>query len=168
LIVTAQHIDPIKVGRGMGHILPEAVKCAGADATFLNHAENPLTQADLTKAIERANEVGLITIVCADSLKDAEIIAHLQPDIIVCEQTELIGTGRTADTAYMQQSNDMVKAISATTHVLQAAGISTPKDVTKAIRSGADGTGGTSGIVCADDPKAVLLTMLQAMKEGMQ
>jgi triosephosphate isomerase len=62
----------------------------------------------------------------------------------------------------------MVKAISATTHVLQAAGISTPKDVTKAIRSGADGTGGTSGIVCADEPKAVLLTMLQAMKEGMQ
>lgn len=166
LIVTAQHIDPIKPGRGMGHILPESVKNAGAEATFLNHAEHPLTLAELTKAVERANDVGLITIVCADSLKDAEIIAYLEPDIMVCEQTELIGTGKTADAQYMRDTNSMIKAISPNTQVLQAAGISTPDDVSKAIQSGAGGTGGTSGIVCADDPKAVLFTMLQALKKG--
>ncbi len=163
LIVTAQHIDAIKPGRGMGKILPESVKSAGAEATFLNHAENPLTQAGLTKAIERANEVGLITIVCADSIHDAELIAHLKPDIIVAEQTELIGTGMTADEEYMRQSNQIIHRISPTTQVLQAAGISTEDDIRKAIRSGAGGTGGTSGIVCAKDPKATLLSMIKAL-----
>lgn len=168
VIVTAQHIDPITPGRGMGHILPESVKQAGAEATFLNHAEHPLTQAQLTKAIERCNSLGIITIVCADSLKDAEIIAHLEPDIMVCEQTELIGTGKTADIDYMRNSNEMVYRISPQTRVLQAAGISTPQDVHKAILSGAGGTGGTSGIVCADDPKQVLFDMLCELKKGVQ
>ncbi len=163
VIVTAQHIDAIKPGRGMGKILPESVKSAGAEATFLNHAENPLTQADLTKAIEYANEVKLITIVCADSIHDAELIAHLKPDIIVAEQTQLIGTGMTADEEYMRQSNQIIHSVSPTTEVLQAAGISTEDDIRKAIRSGAGGTGGTSGIVCADDPKATLLSMIKAL-----
>ena len=38
--VFAQHIDPVGYGSNTGHILPEAVKAAGAFGTLLNHAEH--------------------------------------------------------------------------------------------------------------------------------
>lgn len=152
LILTVQHMDDIEPGTGMGYILPEALADAGIKAVFLNHAEHPLQLGRLVSTMERAKKVGLLTIVCADSVAEAQALATLQPDIMVCEPTELIGTGRTSDSHYMRQSNQMIKKISPSTLVLQAAGISTPADVRQALASGADGTGGTSGIVLANDP----------------
>lgn len=163
LVVTAQAMEGIQIGKGMGHILPEALKAAGVEATFLNHAENPLYVSQLVKVIQRANDLGILTVVCADSETDAEAIAKLQPDIMVCEQTSLIGTGKTADVSYMEATNKLVKSVSPNTYTLQAAGISTGDDVYKAIMSGADGTGGTSGIVCAKDPFATLNVMIKAL-----
>lgn len=161
LIVTAQHMDGLKPGRGMGHILPEALVEAGAEATFLNHAEHPMTVNQLTSAIKRANELGILTIVCADTEEEAAAIGKLVPDIMVCEQTSLIGTGSVSGEAYMKATNEAVRKASPTTLVLQAAGISSGKNVYDAIMSGADGTGGTSGIVAAKDPFAVLDEMFE-------
>jgi triosephosphate isomerase len=162
VIVTAQHIDGIEPGRGMGHVLPESVHHAGAKATFLNHAERPLTFAELTKSIERADKLNMVTVVCADSIKEAKAIATLTPDIILCEPTELIGTGQTSDDSYIEQTNKAVKEVSETTLVMQAAGISTADDVYRTISLGADGTGCTSGIVKADDPAQMLADMVTA------
>lgn len=63
----------------MGYVLPEAVAEAGTEATFLNHAEHPMTLQELTKAIQRSNELGLLTIVCANSLTEARAAASLNP-----------------------------------------------------------------------------------------
>lgn len=161
-IVSAQHIDGIKPGRGMGHVLPEAVKAAGAQASFINHAERPLTFSELVKAVERANELDIVTVVCADSLKEAHAIATLEPDIILCEPTELIGTGNTSDASYVTSTNEAIKAVSPNTLVMQAAGISSAQDVYNVIELGADGTGCTSGITGAPDPKQMLRDMVEA------
>ncbi|MFK4566308.1 triose-phosphate isomerase [Enterococcus sp. UD-01] len=169
LFITVQHLDGLTVGRGMGYILPEAVAAAGVSATFLNHAEHPMAVSDLVKAVKRADELGILTIVCADSLTEAKACAALNPDIMVCEPTELIGTGQTSDLAYMEATNAAIRAINPKIKILQAAGISTADDVEKALLSGADGTGGTSGIVCAKEPAKVLTEMLQrvdALKQG--
>lgn len=163
LYVCAQNMEPLRPGRGMGHILPEALKAAGVRATFLNHAENPKTVSELTDTIARAKELDIITVVCADDVADAKAIATLEPDIMVCELKSLIGTGKSADISYMRATNEAVKAISPNTQTLQAAGISTAEDVYKAIESGADGTGGTSGIVCAKDPYQTLRDMIEAL-----
>ena len=163
LIITAQHVDGHSIGRGMGKILPEAIVEAGAQATFLNHAENPLTISQLVKAMQRCRELGMLTIVCSDNDEDTKAIATLKPDVMVCEQTSLIGTGKAADASYMKTTTELVKSISPNTLVLQAAGISTPDDVYNAITAGADGTGGTSGIVCADDPILTLTKMMETM-----
>ena len=96
LIPCAQHMESLKPGRGMGRVLPEALAAAGVRATFLNHAENPLTAHELAAAIARADEVGILTVVCADSVEEGEWIAALGPDVMVCELTGLIGTGRAA------------------------------------------------------------------------
>ncbi|WP_460023407.1 triose-phosphate isomerase [Lactovum odontotermitis] len=163
LIVTAQHMDGIEPGRGMGRILPEGLKAAGVMATFLNHAEHPLSTESLSKSVERADELGLLTIVCANSIKEAQAVAALKPDIIVCEPTSLIGTGESSDISYMKSTNDAIRALDAEIYILQAAGISSGKDVEKALESGADASGGTSGIVAAADPAAVVEEMLQVL-----
>lgn len=160
--VSAQHLDGIVPGRGMGHILPESLKSAGVQASFINHAEHPLTFSELVKAVERANELDIVTVVCADSLKEARAIASLEPDIILCEPTELIGTGNTSDEAYITSTNEAIKAVSPNTLVMQAAGISSADDVYNVIKLGADGTGCTSGITEASNSKQMLRDMVEA------
>jgi len=162
IIVTAQHMDGIKPGRGMGHLLPDSLHAQGVQATFLNHAERPMNLNELIKAIERANELDIITIVCADSLSEAEVIARLNPDILLCEPTELIGTGKTSDDEYIEETNKAIKNINPKILVMQAAGISTAEDVFRTISLNADGTGCTSGIVKANNPKNMLIDMIEA------
>ncbi|MCY3036276.1 triose-phosphate isomerase [Aerococcus urinae] len=162
IIVSAQHLDGIEPGRGMGKVLPESLKAAGARATFLNHAENPMTMAEIVQAIQRANDLDIITIVCVDSMTEAQALATLHPDIILCEPTELIGTGQTSDASYIESTNEAIKAIDENILVMQAAGISTAADVRRTIEMGADGTGCTSGVTKADDPKEMLKDMIQA------
>lgn len=163
LVPCAQYMESLKPGRGMGHVLPEALAAAGVKATFLNHAENPSTVHELAATIARANEVGILTVVCADSVEEGEMIASLKPDVMICELTSLIGTGTVAGEDYMRASTEAVKAVSPTTQVLQAAGIHSGENVYDAIKYGADGTGGTSGIVAAEDPFATLDEMFEAL-----
>jgi len=164
VLVFAQHMDPLPIGRGLGSILPEAIKAAGAVGVMLNHAEKPMTVADLSQAIKRADEVGLLTIVCADSIKEAEAIAHFSPNIIVAEPTELIGTGQTSDIEYVLATTSAIKKINPEIQVLQGAGISNEEDVYKTIKAGADATGTTSGIMKAEDPEAMLDKMIRAVR----
>ncbi|MGG5372547.1 triose-phosphate isomerase [Enterococcus sp. AZ196] len=163
IIVTAQHMDGIKPGRGIGHVLPESIYHAGARAVFLNHAERPLTVSDLSQALKRAKELGIQTIVCADSIAEAQAVAIMGADVILCEPTELIGTGQTSDSAYIQQTNQAIKEIDETILVMQAAGISTAEDVYRTIELGADGTGCTSGITNAESPLEMLTEMVEAL-----
>lgn len=163
LIVIAQHMDGIRPGRGMGRILPEGCVSAGAKGSFLNHAEHPMTIHELAVVMQRMDELDLLSIVCADSVEEAKAIAKLSPDVMVCEPTSLIGTGNASDENYMKSTNEAVKSVSPSTLVLQAAGISTGQNVYDAILVGADGTGGTSGIVAAADPFKTCDEMFEAL-----
>ena len=168
-LFTAQLIDLPKIIADCPHLVPcaqfmESLKPGrGVKATFLNHAENPMTVHELAATIARANEVGILTVVCADSVEEGKAIAELHPDVMVCELTSLIGTGQVAGEDYMRGSTEAVKAVSPETQVLQAAGIHNGANVYDAIKYGADGTGGTSGIVAAEDPFATLDEMFEAL-----
>lgn len=165
LFITAQHLDGIQVGRGMGYILPEALSEAGVDATFLNHAEHQMELGELVKAIKRSDELGILTIACADSIEEARAVALLSPDVMVCEPTALIGTGQASDDSYKIETNTAVREINPDILMLQAAGISSVQDVEDALLTGADGTGGTSGIVSAADPADILRQMIEKVAE---
>lgn len=170
LILSAQHMDPLKPGRGMGHIFAESLKSAGIKATFLNHAEHPQSLSDIAETIRRAKDFDIDTIVCANSVTEAQSIALLEPEVILCEPTDLIGTGQTSDATYVQTTNQAIRDINPDILVMQAAGISTPDDVYSVIKQGADGTGCTSGIVKAPDPANMFKEMVAAVeaayKEG--
>ena len=163
IIVTAQHMDGIYPGRGIGHVLPESIYHAGARAVFLNHAERPMTVAALAQSIKRAKELGIQTIVCADSISEAKAVAVMGAEVILCEPTELIGTGKTSDSSYIEQTNQAIKEIDDTILVMQAAGISKAEDVYRTIELGADGTGCTSGITNADSPAEMRTDMVEAL-----
>ena len=55
-IISAQHMDHLELGRGMGFITAESLRNIGVQACFLNHAEHPMSLAELSKAINRARE----------------------------------------------------------------------------------------------------------------
>ena len=166
ILVFAQHMDALVPGRGLGSVLPEAVKAAGAVGVMLNHAEKPLDMQTLEATIRRADEVGLATIVCADTVEELVAIAKLSPNLLVAEPTELIGTGKTSDSNYVIQTIEQVRAINPDIMVLQGAGISNGQDVYNTIKLGAQATGSTSGIIKAADPYAMVEEMLYSLRKA--
>ena len=166
LHVFAPHMDPIRPGRGLADILPEAVAAAGAEGVMLNHNERPLSISVLRETILRAEELGLTTIVCADSSAEAGMIARLNPDIIVAEPSELIGTGVTSGPEYAEAAIRAVTSVNPDILVLLAAGISNGKDVYETIMSGADATGSSSAIAKAEDFDAMADEMIGAVRRA--
>lgn len=169
LLVFAQHMDPVTVGRGAGSVLPEAIKEAGAVGTMLNHSERRMTLADINRAIRRADEVGLATMVCADSPEEAAAIALLGPDIVLAEPPELIATSRSAATemrGFVERTVEMVGRIDPDIIVMCGAGVQTPDDVAQMMALGVGGTGSSSGVLKAADPIAKMQAMLAAMKQA--
>ncbi|WP_324735021.1 triose-phosphate isomerase [Thermococcus sp. SY098] len=157
--VFAQHIDPIKPGSHTGHVLPEAVKEAGAVGTLLNHSENRMILADLEAAIRRAEEVGLMTMVCSNNPKVSAAVAALDPDYVAVEPPELIGTGIPVSKAKPEVITDtveLVKKVNPEVKVLCGAGISTGEDVKKALELGTVGVLLASGVTKAKDPEKAI------------
>ncbi|BEU86997.1 triose-phosphate isomerase [Selenomonas sp. TAMA-11512] len=166
--VTAQGMEALRPGRGIGHILPESLKEAGADAVFLNHAENPMTISELYRTMRRAKELDIFTIVCADSVAEAKAIAMLEPDIVLAEPTDLIGTGETADDSYIKDTVREIRAVDPDVGIMIASGITTAEDCYRVVALGADGTGSTSGVVKADNPAQRVREMCEAVKKAHQ
>ncbi len=164
--VYSQHMDSLTVGRGMGRTLPEALKDAGAVGCMLNHAEHKLTLDELAAAIKRADEVGLATIVCADSIDEVKAVAKLGPNILVAEPTELIGTGRPADREYVDEVIKVIKEINPDILPFPSAGISCGNDCYNIIKAGSSASGCSSAIAKAADPLALAEEMMAAVRRA--
>ena len=164
--VFAPHMDPLRPGRGLADTLPESLVAAGAEGVMLNHCEKPLTLGVLKETIKRAEEVGLTTIVCADSMVEASMIARLNPDIIVAEPSELIGTGVSVGPEYVEAATRAVKDVNPDILVLTAAGIANGDDVYNTIKAGADATGSSSGVAKAKDRAAMVDEMISAVRRA--
>jgi triosephosphate isomerase (TIM) len=164
LPVFAQHIDPINYGSNTGHVLPEAVKEAGATGTVLNHAENKQTNDFLEKAVKRAKSVGLQVMVCAETIERAKQIAVFSPDLIAIEPPELIGGDISVSTAKPEIISGTVQAVHEVNQipVVTGAGIKNSADVKKAIELGTTGVFVASGIIKAEDQEKAI----QELAEG--
>lgn len=164
--VFAPHMDDIPVGRGLACVLGESLKAAGAVGVMLNHAERPLPASTLVRTLNRARELGLMSIVCADSMAETRAVAQMHPDLMITEPTELIGTGQAADLSYVKTSVDAIQSIDPNIGILVGGGISNGTDVYNTIMAGADATGSSSGIVKAADPGAMVHEMLAAVRQA--
>lgn len=128
-----------------------------------------MTLADINGAIRRADEVGLATMVCADSPEEAAAIALLGPDIVLAEPPELIATSRSAATemqGFVERTIELVGRIDPRIIVMCSAGIHSGADVARMIELGAGGTGSSSGVLRAADPVATMASMIGAMRDA--
>jgi triosephosphate isomerase len=166
LPIFAQHIDPISPGSFTGHILPEAVREAGAVGTLINHSERRLNLADIDAAITRARESNLLSVVCTNNAAVSVAAAALKPNMIAVEPPELIGTGIPVSKAkpeVVSGTVDLVKRINPNVVILCGAGITRGEDVAAALRLGTEGVLVASGVVKAKDPYKVLLEFAESI-----
>lgn len=163
LIVLAPYMDILRPGRGMADILPEALYAAGARGVVLNHCERPMTLTHIKKAIDRANELDMLSFACADTVAEARAIAELGPDIINPEPSELIGTGQASDLSYVREVIHSVKSVNPHIYVEQAAGITTAQQIYDFIMAGSEAAGAASGILKAEKPLELLDEMVAAV-----
>ena len=164
--VYSQHMDSIPVGKGMGRTLGEAVKDAGAVGVMLNHAEHKLTIEEIAEAIKRADELGLATMVCADSIDEVKAIAALGPNILVAEPTELIGTGKPADKEYVDEVIRVIREINPDIKPFPSAGISKGEDCYNIIKAGASASACSSAIAKAENPLVLAEEMIAAVRKA--
>ncbi len=168
ILVFAQHMDALRPGRGIGSVLPEAIKEAGATGTLLNHVEKKLNLAEIDRTIQRADEVGLATMVCADNAKEALEIAKISPNIILVESPDLIEAGKRGmnDQLEIEKVNRMLWEVNPDILVLHGGGMSTAEDAYNIVKWGAQATGSTSGVILAEDPFKRLEEMISAMRKA--
>lgn len=165
LVVTAQHADGKELGRGMGRTSLYSLKNIGVKATFLNHMEYELTLKEIANSIQIARELEIITIACCDTPNEAKSLAVLQPDIILCEPNHLIGTGKTSNESYIEETIKEIRRYNKDVLIMQGAGITNGKDVEKLLTLGADGTGISSGIALSDEKETMIEELFGALKE---
>jgi triosephosphate isomerase len=164
--VYAQHVDPVDLGAYTGHIPPEAVKEAGAKGFIINHSERRIRVDEIARLVIKARNLGLNTLVCADTPEVAAALAVLNPDMIAIEPPELIGTGIAVSKAKPEiilSTVSRIRSVNNDVIILTGAGISTPEDVVKALELGTSGVLVSSAIMKAKDPKKIISEMAEAV-----
>lgn len=162
-IPTAQHADLIGDGKGMGLTPLESLKFAGVKAVFLNHTAHPMNVDQLSSTIDKARELEILTIVAADSVTESVAIAAMNPDVILCEPSSLVGTGHTSDDSYIDQTISAVREVNPDIIIMEGAGIRCGDDVRRIISKGAQGTGISSALAITHDRRGLLTELFDAL-----
>ncbi len=152
--VFAQHVDAIRAGSHTGHILPECVLEAGASGVIINHSEKRLQINTIEDTVSRARDLGLKSVVCANTARIAAAVSALEPDMIAVEPPELIGSGIAVSKAKPEILTDTVTRIRRINNevvILCGAGITSGQDVKAALALGTQGVLVASGVVKAKD-----------------
>ena len=167
LEIWTQHIDPFEFGSHTGYVLPEAVFEDGATGTFLNHSEHKFENfEDLEKALQRAKNVGLKTLIFAGDLAELKRVAELGPTFVSYEPPELVGSKTTS--VAQSKSEVIVEAVEITKArglpLIVGAGIKSREDVRKSLELGAVGVAVASDIVTARNPREELMNLVEGFE----
>ncbi|MFA4960723.1 MAG: triose-phosphate isomerase [Candidatus Pacearchaeota archaeon] len=154
LMVFAQHVDCEERGKATGFILPEAVKANGAIGVFLNHSEHKINFEELKKTVKRCREIGLKVLIFASNLREAKDEKKLNPDYLVYEPPEFVGTKISVSKAKPEVIKKIRKEIGR--EFLVGAGIHSAKDVQIAMELGASGIAVSSAIATTKNPDKAL------------
>jgi len=164
LSVIAPYADAVEPGRGMGYILLETIKEAGASGVIINHAEHPDKFSEISFKIKKCKKIGLDSLVCVDSIETGMAIAHLNPDSLIFEIPADIATLRSITQFHSNLVKDFIKKIREINPKIKIAvggGIHTPEDVKLAFELGADSTGCASALIRAKNRYELLKKMAE-------
>jgi len=166
VLVFAQGLDPGRMGESMNIVTAESLVDAGAAGVMLNHDSNPLDDDNLIVAIARANELGLLTIVCAATELEAIRFAQLQPSVVLFEPPALIGTTGHDEREWVGPVSSAIHQAQPGVLAMHAGGVSSPEVAKRIMAAGADGTGATSGVIFADEMAEAARSFIAATRSG--
>lgn len=166
VFVFAQTMDDDELGPSVGRITAEALVDAGAHGVMLNHDSSPLDPPTLARTVGRASESGLMTMVCAGSDEQALESAALQPTIVLYEPPELIGRAGGGDRPWIRPIDRRVLSVAPRVLMMHAGGVAVPEDAYLIMRSGAQGTGSTSGVLRSSSPEESAAQFIHAVRRG--
>ena len=122
----------------------------------------PIIQ-ELTRKVKRGQNEEVQSLRDHAQGVEAKAVACMDPDIVLAEPTDLIGTGQVADDSYTIETVKALNAINPNVLVMIASGVSTAEDCYNVVKLGADGTGATSGILNAPSPAQRVREMAEAI-----
>lgn len=164
--VLAQHFDMADQGQFTGHVTPYSLREMGAFGSLLNHSERRLSLDQIEESVELARNLGLFTIVCADTAYSGKAISELDPDLVAVEPPELIGGDTSVCDVEPQLIMDAVQMIGPG-KVIIGAGIKTEHDVRAVLEHGASGVLVASGVAKSHDPERAINELIAGfMKQG--
>jgi len=165
-LVFSQHVDNASLGSSTGKIVPEILLKTGIKGSLLNHSENRVPLDQIKDTITKCKEVGIFTLLCAQSDEEAMEIAKFGPDAIAVEPPELIGgdiSVTSANPDIIKNTVEKVSSVDSSIMVLCGAGVKTSEDVRKAIELGAKGVLLASGVTKAENPEEVLRDLISGL-----
>ena len=162
--VWAQHVDAVERGRATGWFPPEIAKEAGAKGVLLNHSEHKLSVGQLGETLSRCKDVGLKTLVFADAVDEARVVAKFKPDYIGYEPPELVGSKTTSVALSKPEVIEEVVEAIPDTPVVVGAGVKHVNDVKVSLERGSKGIALSSSVVLAENPKKVLEDLVSGFK----
>jgi triosephosphate isomerase len=168
VLVFAQSMDADDLGPSVGRVIAESLVDAGAHGVMLNHTSNPLEPDGLRRGIERAHANDLMTMVCAGTEHEVLRLLPLRPATVLLEPPELIGhTGR-SDRPWIRRVDREVRAVAPDVLMMHAGGVAAPTDAYQIMRSGAAGTGSTSGVLRDESPTRAVGRFICAVRHGFE
>jgi triosephosphate isomerase len=133
---------------------------------MLNHACNPLDPDRLRCTLRRAHANDLMTMVCANSGDEVRRLLPSRPRVVLFEPPDLIGHAGGAERPWIRPVDDEVRAVAPDVLVMHAGGVGTPTDAHRIMRSGAAGTGSTSGVLRDRSPARAVGRFVEAVRRG--
>ena len=133
--VFAQYID-------MTNMTAEKAKSLGAKGAIINHSDYKIPEGEVLHFVNDARKSGLSSIVCVNSVAEAEAYVSFKPDYIAIEPDNLIGTGKSVSTTRPDAISDLADLLlrhGMDGRAMCGAGISNENDVRVALEFGAAG-----------------------------
>ncbi len=164
--ILAQHADCAGPGSTTGHVVPELLKKSGIAGSLINHSERRIPPGEIRCLVERLSGLGMTSIVCARDVGEARRYARHGPDYVAIEPPDLIGSGRSVSTErpeIITAAADAVRSAGNGTGLLCGAGISSGRDVARAMELGSDGVLVASGIVKARGWRRAIAGLAKSM-----
>ena len=156
VLVFAQSMDVDDLGPSVGRVIAESLVDAGAHGVMLNHTSNPLEPDRLRRGIQRAHANDLMTMVCAGTEDEVLRLLPLRPTTVLFEPPELIGHIGRSDRPWIPHVDTQVRAVAPDVLMMHAGGVAAPTDAYQIMRSGAAGTGSTSGVLRDESPTSAV------------
>lgn len=165
-VIISQTADVVGYGAKTGHISINVLSDIGVKGTLVNHSEYKINHNVVKDIVDVANDLGLLTFVCVDSIKELKELLNLdvKPTAFAIEPPELIGTGKSVS---KYQPETVINAVKIGekygVDILCGAGVTNSDDVEMALKLGVTGVLVASGVVKASSPYQVMENMVKVM-----